>query len=103
MFLVKRTQDGRQYNLYLRAEHQDSGPYYLVDRAGFGVSWRRGHQRDFSKALLAFALVDIDESITPKEAKAASDWAHKHTYRTEAMRFWDALRQVERTRERRTK
>lgn len=98
MVTIKRTRS-RRFPLLLRAEHDDRGPYYLVDRAGYGVAFRgRGHQRDFAKALMAFDLCEFDDSITPKEAKAAVDNVFRYKYRTEPQRFWDALSRIEKAR-----
>lgn len=103
MVTIKRTKT-RRFPILLRSEHDDRGPYYLTDRAGYGVAFRgRGHLRDFRKALMAFELVDFDETVTPKEAKAAVDKVFKHEYITEAMRFWDALGEIEKSRMRKVK
>lgn len=97
MHTIRRTR-GRRIPLMLLAEHEDRGPYLLVDRAGFGVSWRKpahesrptgersrhAHHGDpftrhltwipiFHRARLAFTLVDEDESVTPKLAKQIAD------------------------------
>lgn len=86
IYTIKRTHH-RRFPLLLQAEHEDRGPYYLVDRAGFGVSWRkpvygRGLTRTwipvFERARLAFTLVDEDDDLSPQEAKRVADLAWKH-------------------------
>lgn len=70
----------RHPTLVLSAEHEDAGPYYLTTIDGYGVKWTKKRFgsphpwiESFQKALLAFELVELDESLTPKEAKSAAD------------------------------
>jgi hypothetical protein len=83
--------------MILRSEHPDAGPYFLVDRAGYGVSWRkpsyeivptgevstnpmRGNPFTrkltwipiYKRAALAFALLETTD-ITPTIAKKIAD------------------------------
>lgn len=101
MHTIRRTRD-RQIPLLLRAEHEDRGPYFLVDRAGFGVSWRKPaservptgersrslHRGEpytrkvtwipiFDRARLAFTLVDEDEDVDAKLAKKIADQTYE--------------------------
>ena len=94
---IRRTHS-RRVVLILGADHPDKGPYYLIDRAGYGVSWRQpaheirptgeistsmyqgnpySHKTTwipiFNRAKLAFTLVEEDEELTPKEAKKIAD------------------------------
>lgn len=98
---VRRT-TGRRYPLLLQAASPDAGPYYLVDRAGFGVSWRapavEHHPTPndypasyagasftrrktwipvFRRAALAFHLADEDDEVSPKLAKKVADTAYE--------------------------
>lgn len=91
----------RPVTLILWAAADDQGPYFLTDRAMFGVSWRKPAiqhltvgkasarhgaafvRREtwiptFDRARLAFELCELDETVTPKEAKAAADWTADH-------------------------
>jgi hypothetical protein len=97
MQTIRRTRE-RRIPLLLKAEHEDRGPYYLVDRAGYGVSWRKpayehvptesrypasyagaSHTRRltwvpiFDRAKLAFTLVDDNEEVDAKLAKKIAD------------------------------
>ena len=98
---VRRT-TGRRYPLLLRAAHPDAGPYYLVDLAGRGVSWREPAVERidglpnpyparyagasstrramwvpvFRRAALAFHLADEDEGVDAKLAKKIADAAY---------------------------
>ena len=103
---IKRTR-ARRYPLLLRADHEDAGPYYLVDLAGYGVSWRQpakqlvpvpnpyparyagaSHRVEttwvptFRKALLAFELADMFPELSAKDAKRISDGAWKRFERS---------------------
>ena len=107
---IKRTR-GRRYPLLLRAEHEDAGPYFLVDLAGYGASWRKpavenvpipnplsyrisgtAHRRRitwvpiFQKARLAFTLVEWFPELSAKEAKKIADaaWNRMGDERTRA-------------------
>lgn len=106
MQTIRRT-TSRRYPLLLRAEHEDAGPYYLVDRAGYGVSWRAPARErvpvhnplparysgaahrvrttwvpTFEKAILAFTLVDVFEELSAKDAKRIADGAWKRFERS---------------------
>ena len=101
MLTIKRTR-ARRYPVLLRSENEDRGPYFLVDLAGFGVSWRNPasemvptratganasgelatyatHTRHvtwvptYRRAVLAFALLEADETLSPKLAKEIAD------------------------------
>jgi hypothetical protein len=84
---IKRTR-GRKYPLILSAASEDGGPYFLADRAGYGVAWRKPNYahhslkrsdwlRVFQRALLAFELVESDEDLSPQTAKKIADLAFK--------------------------
>lgn len=103
MMTIKRTRGTRKVPLLLRADHEDRGPYYLIDRAGYGVAWIKpaveirptGEISDnpfqgnpytrkttwvpiFERARLAFELADFyDESLSPKDAKKIADATYK--------------------------
>ncbi len=91
----------RRYPLLLKAEHVDRGPYFLVDRAGYGVAWKKPAYEHvptssrhaspfagasftrrqtwtpiFARARLAFALVDENEDVDAKLAKKIADKAY---------------------------
>lgn len=97
---IKRTH-ARAHTFLLSAEHEDRGPYFLVDRAGFGSSWRApayehvptgevsthpNHGNPFTRrltwvpifnrALLAFNLLNTTE-IGPQLAKKIADDTYK--------------------------
>ncbi len=83
MIALRKTSN-RRHPIYLRAEHDDAGPYYLTDQAGYGVWWSKPKQHGhigrsptwvpvFRRAVLAFQMLDRDETITPSEAKKAID------------------------------
>lgn len=84
MQTIKKTTN-RRHVIYLQAEHDDAGPYYLVDRAGYGVVWRKPARYAgqiggtatwipvFRRALVAFEMLEFNSDITPAEAKYASD------------------------------
>lgn len=102
MQTIRRT-TSRRYPLLLRAEHEDAGPYFLVDLAGYGVSWRKpaveniptqpepGAYRSpyaggrhirrttwipiFYRARLAFTLVEWFPELSAKDAKKIADGA----------------------------
>lgn len=90
-FPIKRTV-GRKPTILLRSANIDSGPYYLTDITGYGVSWRvptrdrsgrRTWAATYTLAALAFELCDLDETLTPKMAKAAVDTVAKDVIWTE--------------------
>ena len=95
---IKRTKT-RTIPILLKSEHENAGPYYLVDRAGYGVAWKKSKRENisrpgeywdgrisqqritwipiFHRALLAFTLLDSYEDMSPREAKAIADKAWK--------------------------
>ena len=98
MITIKRTRSRNVVPLLLKSETETAGPYYLVDRAGYGVSWRKSKRISrsigsnewwtgrpqtqsitwipvFNRARLAFDLVDMFDEMTPQEAKFISDKA----------------------------
>lgn len=78
----------RDVPLILTADHLDAGPYYLIDRAGYGVSWRKpaietrptGEQsrsiyrgNPSTRKVTAFTIVNEDDEVSAKEAKKIAD------------------------------
>jgi hypothetical protein len=99
MQTIKRTRS-RRFSLALRAASETGGPYFLVDLAGYGASWRNvAHERVpagepstnphrgtpfarratwvpvYRRAALAFELAELEPSLPAREAKELADRA----------------------------
>lgn len=104
---IRRTPHSRRVELLLRAEEVDAGPYYLVDRMGYGVAWTKPRKvfvgdrprqeswvPTFQRARLAFELCLLDESLSAKDAKRAADRTAKRIDPAQPNAVWHALELV---------